>query len=67
MPTERRRYISDTTTIGLLGISRRTFYRLLADGTITPPVERLAKNRRGWTVADIELARTQMAEKKESK
>jgi predicted DNA-binding transcriptional regulator AlpA len=59
--------MSDAVAIGLLGVSRRTFYRLLQDGTITPPLAKLGKNRRGWTLADVDLARTQIQEKKEFK
>lgn len=63
MRSERSRQISDSAAIELLGISRRTFYRFLKDGTITPPVGKLAKNRRGWTTPEVELARTQIEQK----
>jgi predicted DNA-binding transcriptional regulator AlpA len=66
MPTERKRQMSDTAAIALLGISRRTFYRFLKDGTIAAPVGRLGKNRRGWTAAEIEVARSQMERKEKS-
>jgi predicted DNA-binding transcriptional regulator AlpA len=44
----------------LLGISRRTFYRKLKDGEITPPVERAGTKRLWWTEADIEIAKEEL-------
>ena len=57
---DANRYLSDRIAILRLGISRRTFYRYLKDGTIEPPSGRLGKNRRGWTPTDITLAEEQM-------
>jgi len=67
MATQRRRHLSDSAVITRLGISRRTFYRLLKDGTITPPLAKLAKNRRGWTIPEMELARAEMTIRKEAR
>jgi predicted DNA-binding transcriptional regulator AlpA len=52
----------DASVLKLLGVSRRTFYRRLADGVLTEPNARLAKNRRGWTLSDLELARQQLSD-----
>ena len=61
----RKRQISDAAAVRILGISRRTFYRYLQSGAIMPPVGKLAKNRRGWTMPEIEVVRTQIEEKKQ--
>jgi hypothetical protein len=52
----------DASALKLLGVSRRTFYRRLAHGVLTEPNARLAKNRRGWTLSDLELARQQLSD-----
>jgi hypothetical protein len=44
----------------MLGISRRTFFRKLSAGEITPPVERAGTKRRWWTVTDVEIARQEL-------
>ena len=56
---------NDKTVMERLGLSRSAFYRYLQRGTITPPVGRLGKNRRGWTAQDIEVARVELAGVKE--
>ena len=63
MREARIRYLPDGVAFSHLGISRRTFYRYLKDGTIEPPPGRLGKNRRGWTQGDIELAADQIRNK----
>lgn len=67
MQSERKRLISDSAAIRLLGISPRTFYRYMQAGTITAPSQKLGKNRRGWTMQDIDLARNQIQEMKQTK
>lgn len=57
--------LSDAVVIGMLGISRATFYRRLGDGTLTPPSGRQGKNRRLWTTAEVLLAQEQLEEQKE--
>jgi predicted DNA-binding transcriptional regulator AlpA len=62
MKTRDSRYMGDNVVMQLLGIRRTKFYRLLQEGSITPPAGRLAKNRRGWTLADVELAKQEIQE-----
>jgi predicted DNA-binding transcriptional regulator AlpA len=65
--TPSRQYLGDAGVYPQLGVSRATFYRLLEKGVISEPVTRLGKNRRGWTLADIELAKQEMREAREKK
>ena len=51
----------------MLGVSRSTFYRLLEKGVITPPIAKIGKNRRGWTLADIDLAKQEIEGAKEAR
>jgi predicted DNA-binding transcriptional regulator AlpA len=44
----------------MLGISRRTFFRKLSAGEITPPVERTGTKRRWWTETDVEIAKQEL-------
>ncbi len=62
MPAQRseRRLFTDKTAMERLGLSRSAFYRYLQKKTISEPVGRIAKNRRGWTDQDIEVAKTEM-------
>lgn len=61
---ERRLY-GDKTAMERLGLSRSAFYRYLRKRTIGQPIGRIAKNRRGWTDQDIELAKSELSQAKE--
>jgi predicted DNA-binding transcriptional regulator AlpA len=63
---ERRLY-GDKTAMERLGLSRSAFYRHLQKRTISEPIGRIAKNRRGWTDQDIELAKSELSQAKEKK
>ena len=63
--TTRRHLLPDSRVYSTLGISRSTFYRLLEKGVITAPVTKIGKNRRGWTLADIDLAKQEILAGKE--
>lgn len=67
MPLKRinRGLYSDKTVMERLGLSRSAFYRYLQRGAITQPVGKLAKNRRGWTAQDIEVAKLELVQAKE--
>jgi hypothetical protein len=58
----RENAVSDETAAEVLNISRMTLFRKLASGTLTPPNPVPGTKRRWWTVADLELAREQLAE-----
>lgn len=60
-----RQLLPDSAVYPMLGISRATFYRLLEKGGLSQPVTKLAKNRRGWTMADVDLAKQELREVKE--
>jgi predicted site-specific integrase-resolvase len=63
IPDPQKRYLlSDATACRELGISQRTLQRHLLYGKIQAPVGKLAKNRRGWSRAEIELLREQLAD-----
>jgi hypothetical protein len=47
-------------------LSRSAFYRYLQRGVITQPVGKVAKNRRGWTEQDIEVAKLELWQGKEA-
>jgi len=66
MPSLRsdRRLLTDKTVMDRLGLSRSAFYRYLQSKTITEPVGKIAKNRRGWTDQDIEVAKTELNERR---
>ena len=66
MPPQRpeRRLYTDKTAIERLGLSRSVFYRYLQKGAISQPVGKIAKNRRGWTDQDIEVAKSELNEAK---
>jgi predicted DNA-binding transcriptional regulator AlpA len=68
MLTQRpdRRLYGDKTVMERLGLSRSAFYRYLQKQTITPPIGKIGKNRRGWTDQDIELAKSELSRAKES-
>lgn len=63
MSNLRNLLVSDKVVISRLGISRRTLYRYLQDGTVDPPPGKLGKNRRGWTEGDLIMAEQQLREK----
>jgi predicted DNA-binding transcriptional regulator AlpA len=67
MPPQRpeRRLYTDKTAIERLGLSRSVFYRYLQKSAISQPVGKIAKNRRGWTDQDIEVAKSELNEAKE--
>ncbi|MCC6861515.1 MAG: MerR family transcriptional regulator [Bryobacterales bacterium] len=54
--------LSDNAVAILLGVSRRTLNRWLEKGKLSPPEGRLAKNRRLWTLQDVDYARIQLEE-----
>jgi predicted site-specific integrase-resolvase len=56
--------MSDAGVIGMLGISRATFYRRLKNGAISVPAGRLGK-RRLWTLAEVAVAQEQLRAQKE--
>jgi predicted DNA-binding transcriptional regulator AlpA len=58
-------HLPDSAVYPQLGISRATFYRFLDKGVLTRPVARIAKNRRGWTMADLEVAKQELKQWKE--
>jgi hypothetical protein len=58
---QKRYLLSDSAACRELGISVRTLQRHLLCGKIQPPVGKLAKNRRGWTRAEIDMLREQLA------
>jgi hypothetical protein len=59
---QHKRYLlPDSVACRELGISVRTLQRHLLSGKVQPPVGRLAKNRRGWTRAEIDLLHEQLA------
>ena len=58
----KRYLLPDAVVCRELGISQRTLQRHLLVGKIQPPVGKLAKNRRGWSRAEIDLLREQLAE-----
>ena len=58
---QQKRYLfPDATVCRELGISVRTLQRHILRGKIQPPVGKLAKNRRGWSRAEIDLLREQV-------
>ena len=65
--TERsvRQLFDDKAVMERLGLSRSAFYRYLQRGVLSPPVARIAKNRRGWTEQDVAVARQELAVVKE--
>ena len=63
----RGHLLPDSRVYTMLGVSRSTFYRLLEKGVITPPLAKLGKNRRGWTLADIGLAKQEIEGAKEAR
>jgi DNA-binding transcriptional MerR regulator len=48
-----------------LNITQRTLQRWLKLGFVQEPLGKLAKNRRGWTPADIELLKEQLQARSE--
>ena len=52
--------LSDDSVARLLGIHKRTLLRWLQDGLIGEPEGRLAKNRRSWTLAEVDAIREQL-------
>ena len=63
----RGHLLPDSRVYSMLGVSRSTFYRLLEKGVITPPIAKIGKNRRGWTLADIDLAKQEIEGAKEAR
>lgn len=59
-----RRLLTDKTAMERLGLSRSAFYRYLQKRAISQPVGKIAKNRRGWTDQDIEVAKSELGEAK---
>lgn len=59
---QKRYLLPDATACRELGISQRTLQRHLLSGKIQAPVGKLAKNRRGWSRAEIDLLREQLAD-----
>ena len=59
-----RRLFTDKTAMERLGLSRSAFYRYLQRSTIGQPLGKIAKNRRGWTDQDIEVAKAELNEAK---
>jgi predicted DNA-binding transcriptional regulator AlpA len=66
LPRPERRLYTDKTVMERLGLSRSAFYRYLQKKAISEPVGRIAKNRRGWTDQDIEVAKSELNEAKRS-
>jgi len=66
MPPQRpdRRLYTDKTAMDRLGLSRSAFYRYLQRKAISEPIGKIAKNRRGWTDQDIEVAKTELTQAK---
>jgi len=62
--SERRLY-TDKTAMDRLGLSRSAFYRYLQENTISQPVGKIAKNRRGWTDQDIEVAKSEVNKRRQ--
>lgn len=58
---QKRYLLPDATACRELGISQRTLQRHLLSGKIRPPVGKLAKNRRGWSRAEIDVLREELA------
>jgi predicted site-specific integrase-resolvase len=63
----KRHLLSDVTVCRELGISQRTLQRHLLTGKIEAPVGKIAKNRRGWSRAEIDLLREQLTNVAEQK
>jgi predicted DNA-binding transcriptional regulator AlpA len=61
-----RQLYTDRMVMDRLGLSRSAFYRYLQRGVITQPVGKVAKNRRGWTEQDIEVAKLELWQGKEA-
>ena len=59
--TPNRYLLSDVVVCRELGISQRTLQRQLLAGKIQAPVGKIAKNRRGWSRAEIDYLREQIA------
>lgn len=57
----KRYLLSDSVACRELGISVRTLQRHLSSGKVQPPAGKLAKNRRGWTRAEINLLHEQLS------
>lgn len=60
-----RQFFNDKSVMDRLGLSRSAFYRYLQKGVLTPPIGRIAKNRRGWTEQDVAVAKMELAQAKE--
>jgi hypothetical protein len=58
---QKRYLLPDSTVCRELGISVRTLQRHILSGKIQPPIGKLAKNRRGWSRAEIDYLREQLA------
>ena len=52
--------LSDTSVARLLGVHKRTLLRWLQDGLVAEPEGRLAKNRRAWTLAEVDAVRERL-------
>jgi predicted DNA-binding transcriptional regulator AlpA len=64
LPRPERRLLTDKTAMERLGLSRSAFYRYLQKKAISEPVGKIAKNRRGWTDQDIDVAKSELSEAK---
>ena len=60
-----RQLLNDRSVMDRLGLSRSAFYRYLQRGVLSPPIGKIAKNRRGWTEQDIVVAKMELAQVKE--
>lgn len=61
MATEHfRPLLSDVTVCRELSITQRTLQRWLREEIIQPPIGKIAKNRRGWSPAEVQLIREQI-------
>ena len=52
--------LSDLSVARLIGVHKRTLLRWIQDGLIPTPEGRLAKNRRAWTLREVEAIRQQL-------
>jgi predicted DNA-binding transcriptional regulator AlpA len=59
-----RRLYTDKTVMERLALSRSAFYRYLQKNLISQPIGKVAKNRRGWTDQDIEVAKNELLKAK---
>lgn len=63
---QKRYLLPDASACRELGISQRTLQRHLLSGKVQAPVGKLAKNRRGWSRAEVDLLREQLTNSAEA-